>query len=431
MSAAEMTHTHNPPRHVRHYGVLIVGGGNSGAQAAARLREAGYAGTIALVSAEQDSPYERPPLSKGFMTGEKTETELRLRPESYWDEATIDLYLGRRIISVAAEEHTAATDDGTTFGYTKLIWAAGGEPRRLTLPGSDLDGVFSLRTLEEAKTLQAAMRSATHAVIIGGGYIGLEAAATFRKAGITVMVLEAQSRLLQRVTGPEISDFFLARHRHEGVDVRLNVSVQELIGRDGKITAVALDSGEEVPADFVLVGIGLVPNSEVLARAGAACSNGLDIDDRCRTSLTDIYAIGDVANYASPFSATGSRVRLESVPNSSEHARTVAADISGSTIPAPTVPWFWSSQYDVKLQTAGLILGYDQTIVRGDARGTKFSVAYLKEGHIIGIDAINSVKDFVQAKQLIATNAALNPATASDVDSPLLASAVEPEQVGV
>ncbi|NKX56548.1 NAD(P)/FAD-dependent oxidoreductase [Arthrobacter mobilis] len=398
----------------RNFDSLIVGGGNSGAQTALALRDAGYGGSIGIVTAERHPPYERPPLSKDYLSGIRTEAELLLRPEAFWSRAEVDVVTERRVIRVRAGEHLAVLNDGQEVSYGKLVWATGGEPRKLNLPGADLQGVFTFRTLDDARAVKEATGSARSAVIIGGGYIGLEAAAAFRKAGLPVAVLEAQDRLLARVTGPDVSDFFLQMHRKAGVDVRLGVGVEAITGKLGRAAAVRLSGGEELAADLVLVGIGLIPNSGILAEAGAACSNGVDIDSRCRTTLSDVYAVGDVANFASEFSATGARVRLESVPNSAEHARIAAADITGTAPPAPAVPWFWSSQYNMKLQTAGLITGYGQTILRGDPSTGKFSVLYLHNGAVIGVDAINNTKDFVQGKALVAARAVVDPELAAD-----------------
>lgn len=408
------------------YDVLVVGGGHGGAQTAVFLRENGFEGSIGIVSSEDVQPYERPPLSKAFLSGERTAEELALRPQQFWNDNAVDIMCGRTVTEVDAERHQITLDDGAPVKYGKLIWATGGEPRRL--PGTEnLREVFTFRTVTDAVAVKDVMSSATELLVVGGGFIGLEAAAAFQRAGVQVTVIEAQSRLLARVTSEPVSDHFAALHSAAGVQLRLATGIDAISQTDGALTAVTLDSGEVVPASVMLVGIGLVPNSETLEAAGAAASNGIDVDDRCRTSLPDVYAIGDVANFESPFSANGTRVRLESVPNTTAHARVVAADITGNTPPAPTVPWFWSHQYETKLQTAGLIHGYDSAIVRGDRETGRFSVAYLREGRLLGLDAINNVKDFVASKGLIGAH--LNAEQVANSELKLGDCVAEPETV--
>lgn len=386
------------------YDVLIVGGGHAGAQAASLLRERGFDGSLAIVSAESGYPYERPPLSKAFLVGERTGDDIALRSPRYWRDHEVSLLDSRSVTRVDSIGRSVTLDDGCRLGYRTMIWATGGTPR--LLPGTEsTPGVHTFRTLDDAVALRDIMRSAPPTVIVGGGFIGLEAAASFRRAGADVTVVEAQPRLLARVTSEPVSTYFSNLHRCEGVELHVSTSVEKITSEDGRLRSVTLTSGHVVSASVMLVGIGLIPNSDVLERAGARVSNGVDVDERCRTSLPDVYAIGDVANFVSPYSAVPSRVRLESVPNTSAHARIAVADIMNSPAPAQPVPWFWSHQYETKLQTAGLIHGYDGRIVRGDVDSGKFSVVYLHGNRLLGVDAVNHTGDFLGAKTLLGTGA--------------------------
>lgn len=398
---------------------LIVGGGQAGAQAAISLREAGYTGSIGIAAQENHYPYERPPLSKAYMTGDRTAEDIAVRPVDFWSDMNIEILLGRTVTQIRATEHIAVLDGEDEVTFEKLIWAAGGRPRTIPLAGCELAGVHQFRTIDDAQNIRERLAFAQHAVIIGGGYIGLEAAAAFRKAGVHVTVLEAQERLLARVTSPMISDFFAQTHRNAGVQVVLSAAVHSIVGDGASVTGVRLQDGTLLPAQLVLIGVGLIPNTDIIAQAGASCSNGVDVDGVCRTSLEDVYAIGDVANYVSVHSGTNGRVRLESVPNAMEHGRIVAANITGSPAPAPAVPWFWSNQYAVRLQTAGLLTGYDQAILRGDPSTGKFSVVYLLDGVLIALDAVNQVKDFVQSKILIPNHPRMNAEQLADPSIPL------------
>jgi 3-phenylpropionate/trans-cinnamate dioxygenase ferredoxin reductase component len=383
------------------YDVLIVGSGLAGVHVAVALRHHGYEGTIGLLGSETHPPYDRPPLSKGFLRGEIERSELALKSENYFAASDVDLLAGRTVTRVDPIAHTVSTADGESFGYGKLVWAAGGTPRRLSLAGAELQGVMSLRNIEDADRIRVAAASVSSAVIIGGGHIGLEVAAAFRFWGLQTTVLEVQERLLARVTSPVVSEFYQEMHRTAGVDIRLSASVSEIVGEQGRVVGVRLDDGSVVPAGLVIVGVGLAPNVEPLAVAGALCTNGVDVDDNCRTSLADIFALGDCANRRSVF-ADGNRVRLESVPSASEQAKFVANAILGQPNGEIAVPWFWSHQYETKLQTVGLLTGYDELAVRGDPAGGKFSVVYLRQGMIIALDCINNLRDFSRGKLLVA-----------------------------
>ncbi len=381
--------------------VVIVGTGHGGAQAAIALRQQGHEGTILMVGRDSEPPYERPPLSKEYLAGDKPFERIMIRPEKFWADKNIDLLLGKSVSEVDWMAHQVVLSDGTRIGYRKLIWAGGGDPRRLSCPGATLKGVHAVRDKRDVDAIMAELESgAKRFVVIGGGYIGLEAAAVLRKLDCDVTLLEALPRVLARVAGEELSRFVEAEHRAHGVDLRLDTAIESIEGDNGKVTGVKLSDGSVIPCDAVIVGIGIVPAVAPLIAAGAAGSNGVDVDVYCRTTLDDIYAIGDCAAHANPF-AGQAVIRLESVQNANDMANTVARAIMGDKQPYHALPWFWSNQYDLKLQTAGLSLDYDQTIVRGDPATSKFSVVYLKEGRPIAFDCVNNTKDYVQGRKLI------------------------------
>lgn len=381
--------------------VVIVGTGHGGAQAAIALRQQGHEGTILMVGRDSEPPYERPPLSKEYLAGDKPFERIMIRPEKFWADKNIDLLLGKSVSEVDWMAHQVVLSDGTRIGYRKLIWAGGGDPRRLSCPGATLKGVHAVRDKRDVDAIMAELESgAKRFVVIGGGYIGLEAAAVLRKLDCDVTLLEALPRVLARVAGEELSRFVEAEHRAHGVDLRLDTAIESIEGDNGKVTGVKLSDGGVIPCDAVIVGIGIVPAVAPLIAAGAAGSNGVDVDVYCRTTLDDIYAIGDCAAHANPF-AGQAVIRLESVQNANDMANTVARAIMGDKQPYHALPWFWSNQYDLKLQTAGLSLDYDQTIVRGDPATSKFSVVYLKEERPIAFDCVNNTKDYVQGRKLI------------------------------
>ena len=398
--------------------VLIVGAGHAGAQCAIALRQLKFEGSIALLGDETELPYERPPLSKEYLSGGKAWERMLIRPAAFWDERNIVMLLGRRVISIDPDDREVATDTGEIFGYGALVWATGGRPRMLPIPGGDLPGVQGVRTRADADAMKAATATIDDVVVIGGGYIGLEAAAVLTKLGKKVTVLEALDRVLARVAGEPISRFYEAEHRAHGVDVRLGVGVAAIEGAaikgGGHVTGVRLADGEIIPAGLVIVGIGIVPNVEPLLAAGGAGENGVAVDDHNRTSLPDIYAIGDCALHTNSF-CDGAEIRLESVQNANDQATTVAKSIIGDPTPYHAVPWFWSNQYDLKLQTVGLSTGYDQVVVRGDPGNRSFSVIYLRGGRVIALDCVNSVRDYVQGRALVVGGATLDPADLANV----------------
>ncbi|QDH33373.1 FAD-dependent oxidoreductase [Porphyrobacter sp. YT40] len=405
----------------QHADVVIVGTGHGGAQAAIALRQHGHAETILMIGRDKAPPYERPPLSKEYLAGDKGFERIMIRPEAFWADKGIDLRLGAAVTGIEPQHHRLTLSDGGEVTYRKLIWSGGGDPRRLPVPGAVLPGVFYVRDKADADAMMEALSGgAKRAVVIGGGYIGLEAAAVLRKLGCEVVLVEMLPRLLARVAGEELSAFYAEEHRRQGVDVRLETGVQAVCGEDaGRVTGVKLDSGEEVPCDMVVVGIGIVPAVAPLIAAGAAGSSGVDVDEFCRTTLDDVYAIGDCAAHANPF-ADGAVIRLESVQNAHDMANTVAKAIMGDKQPYHALPWFWSNQYDLKLQTAGLSLGFDQTVLRGDPATRKFTVAYLKAGVPIAFDCVGTMKDYVQGRKLLESGCGrIDPALLADPEVPL------------
>ena len=398
--------------------VVIVGAGHGGAQCAIALRHNGFTGSIAMIGREPDPPYERPPLSKEYFAREKTFDRLYIRPPAFWGEKDISLLLSTEVTAVDPAARQLTLSDGTQFGYGSLVWATGGDPRKLSCPGADLAGVHPVRTRKDCDQLMGEIDGGVRAiVVIGGGYIGLEAAAVLTKLGCQVTLLEALPRVLARVAGPELSAFYEAEHRTHGVDLRTGVAVEALEGV-GRVSGVRLGDGTVIPADAVIVGIGIVAAVAPLIAAGAEGGNGALVDDHCRTSLAHIYAIGDCAAFACDY-AEGTVMRVESVQNANDQATCVAKAICGDPKPYHAFPWFWSNQYDLRLQTAGLSIGYDATVLRGDPAARSFSVVYLKQGRVIALDCVNAVKDYVQGRKLVEARVSPDPAKLADANVPL------------
>ena len=399
--------------------VVIVGAGHGGAQAAIALRQAGHEDSILVIGREPELPYERPPLSKEYFAGDKPFERILIRPAQFWEERDIVFRTGTNVTEVDWMAHEVVLGDGSRVGYRKLIWAGGGAARRLSCPGADGEGIHTVRTRADVDRLKAEIEAGSRrAVVIGGGYIGLEAAAVLRKFECEVTLLEALPRVLNRVAGEELSAFYEAEHRAHGVDLRTEAAVERIEVEDGKVVAVQLADTTRIACDIVIVGIGIVPSVGPLIAAGASGTNGVDVDQYCRTTLDDIYAIGDCAAHANPF-ADNAVIRLESVQNANDMATTAARAIMGDKQPYAAFPWFWSNQYDLKLQTAGLSLGHDATVLRGDPASRKFSVVYLKEGRIIALDCVNDVKSYVQGRKLIEAGASPPREDLADPDKPL------------
>ncbi|GGB58593.1 pyridine nucleotide-disulfide oxidoreductase [Blastomonas aquatica] len=383
------------------YDIVIVGAGHAGAQAAICLRQMGFAGTIALIGDEQFPPYERPPLSKEYLAGDKPFERILLRPEAFWGERQVDMQLGKRVTAVDPAAKLLTISGGAQTSYGQLIWATGGTPRMMDCKGSNARNVFAVRTRADVDRIMARLATTQSVAIIGGGYIGLEAAAVMRKLGKQVTLIEALDRVLSRVAGPSLSAFFEKEHRDQGVDLRTGYTVDHIeTDEAGHAVAVRCGNGDSIAADMVIIGIGIIAQTGPLIAAGAAGGNGVDVDEFCRTSLPDIYAIGDCAAHANPF-ANDRVIRLESVQNANDQAKVAASHIVGNAQAYHAIPWFWSNQYDLRLQTVGLSLDYDQELVRGDPASRSFSVIYLRAGKVIALDCVNATKDYVQGRKAV------------------------------
>ncbi len=396
--------------------VVIVGAGHAAGQLVATLKQLKFAGDITLVGEEPWYPYQRPPLSKKFLAGEFPAERLYVKPRSFYEDDNIDVRLNTRISDIDCSAHRVKTDAGDDIDYDRLILALGSRPRRINIPGADLAGVHYLRSIDDVAGIQAAIEPGRRIVIIGAGYIGLEVAAVTRKLGLDVTVVELQDRVMSRVVSPRMSEFYELQHREQGVKFVLSTGIESISG-DDSVVAVNLSGGGSVRADVVIVGIGIQPNTEIAAAAGLKIDNGIVVDDRCYTSDPDILAIGDCTSH--PNSILDRRLRLESVHNALEQAKTAACNILGDESHYSQVPWFWSDQYDLKLQIAGLSQGYDQTVIRGSPEDRSFACLYLQDGTLIAIDAVNSPRDFMQAKKLIADKVIIDPKLLGDVTVPL------------
>ncbi len=388
--------------------IVIVGTGHGGAQAAIALRQHGFTGSILMIGRDSEPPYERPPLSKDYLAGEKPFERMLIRPREFWAERQVELMLETNVskLDPAAKELTVS--GGETVSYGTLIWAAGGDARRLSCPGAQLAGIHAVRDKADTDGLCADLAAgAKRAVVIGGGYIGLEAAAVLRKLGCEVTVVEMLDRVLARVAGEDLSRFYEAEHRAHGVDIRLETGLEAIEGEE-RVTGVRLAGGDVIACEIVIAGIGIVPSVGPLIAAGAAGANGVEVDPFCRTSLPDVYAIGDCAAHASPY-AGGAVIRLESVQNANDMANTAAKAICGDPQAYEAVPWFWSNQYDLRLQTVGLSLGHDATVLRGDPAERSFSVVYLRGGQVVALDCVNRTKDYAQGRKLVEARVAISP----------------------
>ena len=385
---------------------MIIGAGQAGLSAAEALRKRGYEGPVTLIGEEPAPPYQRPPLSKTYLSGELPAERLWLKPETYFDAAAITLRTGVRAAALDRAARCVVLSDGQSIAYDHVIIATGGAARRLTLPGADLPGVHVLRSLAEADALSDALTGASRLAIIGAGYIGLEVAASARKRGLEVSVLEAADRPMARTASPLLGGWFGALHRGYGVDLRVSTGVAAITGAQ-RADGVRLADGERVEADLVLIAAGLVPGTALAEAAGLACADGILVDKHARTSDPDIFAIGDVARFDSAL--YGRSIRLESVQNAIEQGRAAAAAICGAPAPYDPVPWFWSDQYAIKLQIAGLIEGADQMVRRGDPEEGAFALFHLKDSVLIACEAVNAAPEFMAAQRMIAACARPDP----------------------
>jgi 3-phenylpropionate/trans-cinnamate dioxygenase ferredoxin reductase subunit len=379
--------------------VVILGAGHAGGSAAAFLRQYGHQGSIVLVGDEPLLPYQRPPLSKAWLKGEAGEDDLQLRPASFYAENDIALRLGARARRIDRQARQVALDDGEVLPYDALILATGARARRLALPGGEMARTLELRTAADAEMLKAGIAAGKRLVIVGGGYVGLEVAASARAIGAEVLVVEREPRILARVAGPVLSDFFTDYHHKHGVSFELDAFVEALEGDGGQVRAVRLNDGRHIPCDLVLIGVGALPNQEMAEEAGLNCDGGIVVDEEARTSDPAIFAIGDVTRRPLPLYRR--MFRLESVPNALEQAKQAAAAITGHKPPAPEVPWFWSDQYDLKLQIAGLPFDVDEVVVRGEPASGRFAVFHMKGDVIQAVEAINSPAEFMGGRLLI------------------------------
>ncbi len=398
-------------------GVVIVGGGHAAAQAVPALRRFGWKGTITLVSDEPTLPYHRPPLSKDYLKGVRDVDQILIRRAPVYEKAEATTLLGRRAVSIDREGRTLTLDDGSAWPYASLLLATGSLPRRLPIPGAELAGVHYIRNIRDVDGLRQELEPGRRAVVIGGGYIGLETAASLRALGHAVTLLEAQDRVLERVTCDPVSRFYERLHREEGVDLRTGVQAARLVGQD-RVEGVELVDGIRIEADIVVIGIGIVPDTALAADAGVNVDDGILVDTNARTSDPHIFAAGDCTRFDHPIYARS--LRLESVQNANDQAVAAASAICGAPAPYEAVPWFWSDQYDVKLQIAGLSSGHDEVILRGDPDdGRSFSALYLAQGRLLAVDAVNRAKDFMAAKKLLAAGAAIDRERAGDPETPL------------
>ena len=396
--------------------LLVIGAGQAAGQLAVSLRQSGFDGHITIVGDEPLPPYQRPPLSKKYLAGELEGDRLLIKPNAFYADNDVELVLGRHAESIDREAKTVTLDDGRKIGWDKLVLATGSSVRKLDSPGCDLPGIHYLRTAADVDAIREEFSSGRRLVIVGGGYIGLEVAAIAMGLGLEVHVIEQMPRLLSRVASPEISTFYERVHSDAGVDIHLDCAVLAFGGED-HVQHVSLSDGREIDTDLVIVGIGIVPNTHIAAAAGLDCDNGILGDEFCQTSDADVLAIGDCTNHPNPILKR--RLRLESVPNALEQARTAAATLCGERRAYAQVPWFWSDQYDLKLQIVGLTEGYDETVIRGSMADNKFACFYLREGRLIAVDAVNSPREFMFSKPAVAAGAKIPREVLADPDQSL------------
>lgn len=393
--------------------VVIAGAGHAAGQVVTSLRQYKFEGQIVLVGDEPYLPYQRPPLSKKFLAGALPAERLYVKPASFYEDAGVELHLDTRITAIDRQRRRLDTEDGESVAYDSLVLALGASVRRLPIEGAALDGVHYLRSIADAEGIRGDLQPNNRLVVIGAGYIGLEVAAVARQAGLEVTVIEMADRVMSRVVSPEISDFCQIEHTGRGVRFRLSTGVDALHGKK-RVKSVTTSEGEEISADLVVIGIGILPNTRLADDAGLATDNGVVVDDHCRTDDPAIFAVGDCT--AHPNAIYDRQLRLESVHNALEQAKTAAANLCGEDSAYAQVPWFWSDQYDLKLQIAGLSEGYDDVAIRGNPAERSFSCVYLKDGRVIACDAINAPRDFVQSKPLIANRVRIDVEKLADPD---------------
>jgi len=396
--------------------IVIAGAGHAAGQLVATLKQKKFPGEIVLIGDEPYLPYQRPPLSKKFLAGEISAERLYVKPSSFYDDANIDVQLSTRVSEIDRLGKSVRTQSGDSIAYDTLVLALGARVRTLAIDGAELNGVHYLRNIADVDAIRASAENSKRVAIIGAGYIGLEVAAVTRQLGLDVTVIEMADRVMSRVVSPEISDFYQIEHSNQGVKFRLATGVTALHG-DERVSSVETSDGELIKADFVVVGVGVLPNTELAKTAGLSVNNGIVVDARCRTDDPSIYAIGDCTQH--PNSIYNRRLRLECVHNALEQAKTAANNICGNSAEYSQLPWFWSDQYDLKLQIAGLSEGYDEIVLRGNPADRSFACLYLKDGRLIATDAVNSPREFVQSKALIAAAAEIDPQQLADTSKQL------------
>jgi 3-phenylpropionate/trans-cinnamate dioxygenase ferredoxin reductase component len=405
-------------------GVLVVGASHAGVQVAVSLRECGYDGPVTLVGAEAHLPYHRPALSKAYLAAPDGAAPAELRTPAFYAERRIDVVRAERVVRVGLSPSgppgsgTALTDRGRALAFDRLALTVGARPRRLDVPGTDLDGVCYLRALDDAARLRSCLAAARDVVVVGGGFVGLEVAAVARSRGRNVTIVEAAQRLLSRSVAPVVSEFYRRAHARRGTEVRLGAAVAGFHGRHGRVTGVGLTDGSVLPADLVVVGVGVVPRTELAEQLGLACDGGIVVDGYARTSDTSVVAAGDCTVLPDPLTGRGP-VRLESMPNAVSQARVAAATLAGRPRRYADVPWFWSDQYDLTLQIAGLADGHDQAVVRGDPDSERFSVLYYRGGDLLAVTAVNATADYMAVRRALAAGVPLPADRAAVADTPL------------
>ena len=396
--------------------IVIVGGGQAAAQAILTLRQRKFDGRITLVGEEELPPYQRPPLSKKYLAGELKRERLFLRPLAFYEKNGVEMRLGVRAEELQPDSRRVRLDDGLSLDYDGLLLATGSRVRRLNIPGSDLPGIHYVRNVADVDRISEAVRSGNRLVVVGAGYIGLEVAAVAAAKGLNVTVLEAVDRVMARVVCPEVSQFYFDYHTRAGVDIRCGTMIDGFVG-NGRVEGVSAASGEQFPCDLAIVGIGIEPVVEPASSAGLTCENGIRVNEFARTDDQTIVAAGDCTDH--PSLLYGHRVRLESVQNAIDQAKVAAASLLGEDQPYDTVPWFWSDQYDVKLQIAGLSRNHDRVVLRGEPATNSFAAFYLRDGTLLAVDAVNSPKEFMLGKRLIIQRAAPAPELLADSETDL------------
>jgi 3-phenylpropionate/trans-cinnamate dioxygenase ferredoxin reductase subunit len=402
-------------------GTLVVGASQAGLQIAVSLREFGYSDPITLLGEEPHPPYQRPPLSKEFLSGAIEAEALAFRTPAFYRDAGIDLVCGQQVTDLSLSGSAggvAGTAAGRELPFDRLALTVGAAPRRLTVPGADLPGISYLRGLDDATRLRPLLTDAAHVVVVGGGFIGLEAAAVARTSGASVTVVEAADRLIGRAVAPVVSEFYRAAHERRGTTVLTQAAVAGFRESDGRVVAVLLADGTELPADLVVVGVGVVPRTELAEKIGLECDGGIVVDSRARTSHPLVVAAGDCTTQPHPLTGVG-RVRIESVNNAVSQATVAAASLVGRAELPPNVPWFWSNQGDLRLQIAGLSTGFDEAVVRGEPDSEKFSVLYYREDRLLAVDAVNSPPDYMVVRKALTQGGTIPAHLAADASTPL------------